>query len=111
MPSIVKEFRDFTINALSFGLGKIADKFSIPGEVVEKPLELVQKMLDSKAEANQKKQIEAFKTALKDFNTAMYAKLNEYDRKNANVENMNTGFSKAYNLLLINQIIDKQIES
>jgi len=106
-----KEFRDFTINALSFGLGKIADKFGIPGEVVDKPLELVQKMLDSKAEADQGKQIEAFKTYFKEFNTAMYAKLNEYDQKNDNVENMNTGFSKAFNLLLINDIIDEQIES
>ncbi len=41
----------------------------------------------------------------------MYAKLNEYDQKNDNVENMNTGFSKAFNLLLINDIIDEQIES
>lgn len=97
-----KEFRDFTINTLSFGLGKIADKFGVPGEVVDKPLELVQKMLDSKAEADQKKQIETFKTQFKDFNTAMYARLNNYDQTNENVENMNTGFSKAYNLLLIN---------
>ncbi len=106
-----KEFREFTINTLSFGLGKIADKFGVPGAVVDKPLEFVQKMLDSKAEADQDKQIEAFKTAFKEFNTTMYARLNEYDQKNPNVENMNTGFSKAYNLLLVNEIIDREIES
>ncbi|MEP6903385.1 MAG: hypothetical protein ABJA66_16780, partial [Actinomycetota bacterium] len=104
-----KEFRDFTFDMLGKGLGKIADKFALPGEVVEKPLGFVQHLMDAKAEKDKAKQLEDFKTAFNEINNAMFTRLNNYDLKNDNVAGMNTGFTTAYNWEMIQKLLDDTI--
>ena len=94
---------------LGRGLGKIASKFNLPGEIIDKPLSLVQGIYDARAEDDKKKQLEMFKTAFNELNNAMFTRLNNYDVSNKNVENVNDGFVDAFNWQFVQELLDKVI--
>ena len=92
-----KEFRDFTFDMLGRGLGKIASKFKLPGELISKPLDLVQGIYDARAEDSKDKQLDEFVAAFSEINNQMFTRLNNFDNDNENVEGVNDGFTSAYN--------------
>ncbi len=104
-----KEFRDFTFDMLGKGLGQIADKFALPGEIVSTPLSLVQNIMDAKAEDEREAQLDLFVTAFNDLNNAMFTRLNNYDVQNENVEGMNTGFTTAYSWEMVQKLLNDTI--
>ena len=92
-----KEFRDFTFDMLGRGLGKIASKFKLPGELISIPLDAVQGIYDARAESEKKAQLEIFSAAFSEINNTMYTRLNNFDIANDNVEGVHGGFTDAYN--------------
>ena len=104
-----KQLRDFTFDMLGRGLGKIASKFNLPGEVIDKPLSLVQGIYDARAEADKEKQLEEFKTAFNALNNSMFTRLNNYDVQNANVEGVHNGFVNAYNWEMVQNLLNDVI--
>lgn len=104
-----KQLRDFTFDMLGRGLGKIASKFKLPGEIIDKPLSLVQGIYDARAEDDKEKQLAMFKTAFNELNNAMFSRLNNYDVSNKNVENVNDGFVDAYNWQFVQELLNKVI--
>lgn len=91
-----KEFRDFTFDMLGRGLGKIADKFGLPGEVVSTPLDAVQGIYDARAEDDREEQLELFAAAFSSLNNSMFSRLNVYDAEHANVDGLHGGFVDSY---------------
>jgi hypothetical protein len=91
-----KAFRDFTFDMLGRGLGKIADKFGLPGEVVSTPLDAVQGIYDARAEEDREEQLELFAAAFSSLNNSMFSRLNIYDAEHANVDGLHGGFVDSY---------------
>ncbi len=105
-----KEFRDFTFDMLGRGLGKIASKFGLPGELVDKPLGLVQGIYDAKAADERKEQLEIFSTAFSSLNNSMFSRLNNYDANNPNVDGLQGGFIDSYGWEAIQQMLQDTIK-
>lgn len=91
-----KAFRDFTFDMLGRGLGKIADKFGLPGEVVSTPLDAVQGIYDARAEDEREEQLEIFSAAFSSINNSMFSRLNVYDAEHPNVDGLHGGFIDSY---------------
>ncbi len=104
-----KKFRDFTFDMLGRGLGKIASKFALPGELVSKPLDVVKGIYDAKAEGEKKAQLEKFSVAFEALNNWMFSRLNSYDSDNANVEGLHGGFVDSYGWQSIQLLLQKVI--
>lgn len=104
-----KATRDFTFDMLGRGLGQIASRFGLPGELVELPLSAAQGIFDARAEDDKEKQLEKFKTAFNELNNAMFSRLNNYDAANENVEGLNNGFTTAYNWEQVQELINDKI--
>lgn len=104
-----KKLRDFTFDMLGRGLGQIASKFGLPGEVIDTPLGLVQGIYDARAEEDKEKQLEMFKTAFSELNNSMFTRLNNYDTQNENVEGVHNGFVNAYNWQMVQNLLNDVI--
>ncbi|MGI8786275.1 MAG: hypothetical protein ACR2HG_00755 [Pyrinomonadaceae bacterium] len=91
-----KEFRDFMFDMVGKGLGKIADKFGLPGEAVDLPLAAVQNIFDAKAEKDKSKQLEKFTAAFDRLNDTMKTRLDRALSENHNLDGFPQGFNDAF---------------
>lgn len=104
-----KEFRDFTFDMLGRGLGKIASKFGLPGELVDQPLSVVQGIYDARAEGEREEQLEIFSAAFSSLNNSMFSRLNVYDAEHANVDGLHGGFIDSYGWEAIQEMLQDVI--
>lgn len=104
-----KEFRDFAFNVLGKGLGKVASKLKLPGEILEIPATIIQKIVEGGAEDDKQKQLALFNEAFNELTSLMRSDVTGFEYDNENVEGLEGGYMDARSDYLVNYLINEWI--